>query len=248
MRLPLTALAVFSLLVALVTGYWPEIAGHVLPNTRWGLYSRDFFENVLVEAHGAIVDLLVVGVVLYWFEQRKDASKSIERHREALADLRFYRGSDASYRVLGEVKRLLELGVPTLQLSEATLSELEITGLTFTKTDFHAANLANTRLSRTTFHDCDCDAIILVGARLKHVTLKKVRLRRAKLQDASLNGCDFSSCEIESSDFTNADLRSAIFKNVDCAGVSFKGADLRSANFVGAKNLRKVCKTRPNLA
>jgi len=237
MRYHALALVVFGLVVVLITGFWPFVVSHALGDTTWGLYSREFFENVLVEAHGAAIDLFVVGVVVLWFENRKNARDSIRSHTTTLMDLRFYRGPDASYRIMGEVKRLLELGVKSFQLPEAALNNVEITDVILKDSNLRAANFSNTTFSQVVLDNCECDAAIFAGARFRHVTLRKTRLRRAKFQDAKLNGCDFSGCEIQMADFTNADLRSAIFRGVDCRGVTFKNADLRSANFTGAKNL-----------
>lgn len=238
MLTPVVILLAFGLVIALITGFWPFVVAHTLNAETWGLYSRDFFENVLVEAHGAIIDLFVVGVVLFWFEKRRGKADTISSHTKTLADLKFYRGSDASYRILGEVKRLLELGVTSFQLPEALLNDVEVSDVTLKNSNLRATNFSNTTLKRVVLENCECDAAIFAGARFRHVTLRNVRLRRTKFQNAQLNGCDFSGCEIDMADFTNANLRSAIFRGVDCRGVKFKNADLRSANFIGAKNLR----------
>jgi hypothetical protein len=237
MRLHFAILLAFGFIVLLITGFWPFVAAHTLDQATWGLYSREFFENVLVEAHGAVIDLFVVGVVLLWFEKRRNAKDTIKSHTSALADLKFYRGPDASYRIMGEVRRLLKLGVETFQLPEAALNNVEISDVALKNSNLRAANFSNTTLIRMVFENCECDAAIFAGARFRHVTLRNTRLRRAKFQDAKLNGCDFSGCEIQMADFTNADLRSAIFRGVDCQGIKFKNADLRSANFTGARNL-----------
>ncbi len=237
MRIPISALIIFGIIVFLITGFWPTVASHTFGETTWGLYSRDFFENVLVEAHGAAIDLFVVGVVMYWFEKRRADADTLKSHMNALADLRFYRGTDASYRLLGQMKRLIELGVSSFQLPEAALNNVEISDLTLRDSNLRAANFANTTLNRVTFENCECDAAIFAGSRFQHATLRNVKIRRAKFQDARLNGCDFSNCELQRADFTNADLRSAIFRGVDCQGVTFRNADLRSANFIGARNI-----------
>ncbi|MDM0012002.1 pentapeptide repeat-containing protein [Variovorax sp. J22P168] len=237
MRLPTITLAIFGLIVVLVTGFWPVVVSHTFNEQTWGLYSREFFENVLVEAHGALIDLFVIGVVLFWFERRRDAANTIKSHMHTLADLRFYRGPDASYRILGQLKRLVELGVQSFQLPEAILNEVEISDVSLKDSNLRAVNFANTTLLRVTLENCQCEAAIFAGARFRHVVLSNVNLRRAKFQGAQLNGCNFSGCELQMADFTNADLRSAIFRDVDCRGVKFKNADLRSANFIGAKNL-----------
>lgn len=234
---PTLILLAVGLIVILITGFWPSVVANTLDQTTWGLYSREFFENVLVEAHGAIIDLFVVSIVLYWFEKRREAADTIKSHTNTLSDLKFYRGPDASYRILGQIKRLLELGVASFQLPEAALDNVEISDITLKDSNLRAANFSNTTLTRVVFENCACDAAVFTGARFRNVTLRNVKLRRVNFQDANLNGCDFTGSEIQRANFTNADLRSAIFRGVDCQGVKFKNADLRSANFMGALNL-----------
>lgn len=237
MRLPITILLVFSAFTVLITGFWDQVSSWLLPNTIWGLYSRGFFENVLVEAHGAIIDLLVVGVVLYWFEHRRDTAAQVRRHQDMLADLRSYRAADSSFRTLGTIKRLLELGVQKLHLSEMSLAELQIEGIKLKDCDLHAVVFTNSHLRQVALENCACDAAIFAGATLEHAVLKFTSFRRAKFQGATLKGADFRTCGVEGADFTNAILRSSNFSQVDCRAVNFRGADLRSANFKGAKNL-----------
>lgn len=183
------------------------------------------------------MDLFVVGVVIFWFEKRRSNADAISLHKNTLSDLRFYRGTDASYRILGQIKRLLELKVNSFQLPEAALDNIEISDVLLLNSNLRAANFTNTTLNRITLDTCELDAAVFSGSRFQHVTLKNVKLRRANFQGAKLNGCDFTSCELQRANFTNADLRSSIFKGVDCQGINFRNADLRSANFIGAKNL-----------
>ena len=237
MRIPLIVLFIFTALTVLITGFWDGVSGLVLPNTTWGLYSKSFFENVLGNLHGGIIDILVVSVILYWFIQRRTTKEDVARHEETLSDLRLYRAPDASYRILGTVKRLLALGVKRLQLSELSLSGVEIKQIVFFNSDFHATVFTDSHLINITIDCCNCDAAIFADAKLEHIILKNSSFRRAKFQDATLKGIDFTSCQIEDANFTNANLRSANFRGVDCRGVDFKNADLQSANFLGALNL-----------
>jgi uncharacterized protein YjbI with pentapeptide repeats len=237
MRIPIFGLTIFGTIVFLLTAFWPFVVANTLDETILGLYSREFFENVLVEAHGAIMDLFIVGVAIFWFEKRRANADAISSHKNTLSDLKFYRGTDASYRILGQIKRLLELGVTSFQLPEAALDNIQISDISLIDSNLRAANFSNTTLIRITLDNCELDAAVLSGSRFQHVTLKNVKLRRANFQGAKLNGCDFTSCELQRANFTNADLRSAIFKGVDCQGVNFRNADLRSANFIGALNL-----------
>lgn len=237
MRIPLFVLAAFAIVTILITGFWDTVSSVVLPHTTWGLYSKSFFEGVLGNAHGGIIDILLVSVILYWFDRRRTAKEDIARHEQTLSDLKLYRANDASYHVLGTIRRLLALGVKKLQLSELSLTGVEIKEIEFSDSNFHATIFTDSHLSHVIFDRCDCEAAIFAGAKFEHINLKNSNFRRAKFQDATLKGVDFTTCIIEGSNFTNANLRSANFRGVDCRGVDFKNADLQSANFLEALNL-----------
>ena len=71
MKTTLIILLVLTIASIFITCNWNYVSSVVLPNTTWGLYNKDFFENLLVEIHGGIFDLLIVGVILYWFDKRR---------------------------------------------------------------------------------------------------------------------------------------------------------------------------------
>lgn len=234
-----TALVLFLLatILILVTGNWEWVSSHVFPSTTWGLYSKTFFGNVLVGAHGSILDLVVVGLLLFYFDQRRSRQNERKRLEEALLDLQMYRAPDSSYRVLGTIRRLLSLGVRKLHLSEMQLNNLKVADIVLAQSNCHAIVFTDSLLVGVRLEHCECDAAIFAGATLDHVEFQHCSFRRAKFHGARLNGIDFRTCEIQGSDFTNASLRSANFRGVDCKGITLKNADLRSANFIDAKNL-----------
>jgi hypothetical protein len=111
MKTTLIILSVVTSLIVLVTGFWDTVSSTILPNTAWGLYNKDFFENLLVEMHGSIFDLVVVGVILYWFESKREEREKLNRAKEELETLKYYYGVDLSYRYYGALRYLLSLGL-----------------------------------------------------------------------------------------------------------------------------------------
>lgn len=237
MKWPVLILLFFSALVLSITAGWDFVSATVFPNTTVGLYSKDFFENVLVEAHGMILDIAVLGVVLLWFEKRGATVQLVAQNKKAIAYLKFYRGVDASFRVYEAVRNLQELKCKTIALPNANLTDLQIQELSLEKANLQNCNFSRSTLERCEFVDCEADAALFIDAKLKQTKFVRTKLRRAKFVNAKLNGCDFTTAEITNADFTKADLRSAIFKGVDCRGVHFDHADLTAANFIGALNL-----------
>lgn len=248
MKAAIIIFIVFFAAIITATGFWPTVSTTILPNTTWGLYSRGFFENLLAGAHGTVIDLFIVGILLYWFqkrsekkaeEQRIGAEKkaSIERHKEILTDLRFYSGSDIAHRTLTAIKHLIDLGVSRISCSEAKLEEIKIENITLTDSNLRAISFFKSRLINIELNNCKCDAAIFIESKLKNVKFNNSVFARAKFNKAEMAGVDFRTCDIRRADFSDANLKSAIFSGVDCRGVNFEGADLRSANFSKAKNV-----------
>ena len=224
-------------ILILVTGNWEWVSSQMFPDTTWGLYSKSFFENVLVEAHGTVLDLVVVGSLLFYFDQRRSRQNERKRLEETLSDLQTYQAPDASYRVLGTIRRLISLGIRSLHLSEMQLNNLRVADIMLTRSNCHAIVFNDSLLVNIRLEHCACDAAIFAGAKLEHVEFSHCSFKRAKFHGTRLDGVDFRTCEIQGADFTNASLRSANFRGVDCRGLKLQNADMRSANFIDAKNL-----------
>ncbi|TPW22693.1 pentapeptide repeat-containing protein [Marinobacter nauticus] len=237
MRTTILVLILLSVLTILITGFWPFVSTVVFPESTWGLYNRDFFENFLVEMHGSILDLLVVGVILYWFDRKREKKNKVESAREKLRALKFYYGEDAPFRFYAGLQNLLSLGVNSIDLPEANLSKLKIDDLNLSKSNLIAASFSGSILKNVNFISCNLEAANFIDCQIKLSSFNGVNLKRAKFIGAKLKGMDFKQCDVRGAVFRNADLKSANFRGVDCSQVSFKGADLRSANFIDSRNL-----------
>lgn len=237
MKASIITLVILSIIAIGITGFWDTVNSTVLPNTFWGLYDRDFFENLLVEIHGAILDLLVIGIILYWFNKRKSERDNIKESKKILEHLKYYCGSDASFRFYGAIKHLASLGIHEVSIPEAKLNNLKIDELKLSSSNLVATDFTGSILTKVELQDCNLEASRFIDATLKAVSFKSVKLNRSKFINAKLKSMDFRNCEIKGAIFKNASLQSANFRGVDCTRVSFKGANLRSANFIDATNL-----------
>jgi uncharacterized protein YjbI with pentapeptide repeats len=239
MRITVYILLALSFITILITGFWGNITQVVFPNTTWGLYNKDFFENLLVEMHGGIIDLLVVGVILFWFEKKKTEKDTLKKAKTELADLNYYCGADATYRLYGSLKYLLSLGVDKVSIPEGNLSQLKIDSLTLKNSNLIALNFSGSTLTKVDFFECNLEASQFIDTEIKDANFVTVNLKRSKFINAQLKGMDFRGCDIKGASFKNSHLQSSNFSGVDCSKVSFKGANLRSANFKSAINLSK---------
>jgi len=61
---------------------------------------------VLAEAHGTLLDLLLFGCLLLWFDQKAERKRRIEKYTNAINDLLGWKNEMATYRIVGNVRRL----------------------------------------------------------------------------------------------------------------------------------------------
>lgn len=237
-----TTIVVFialSLVTILITGFWGTVSELILPNSTWGLYNKSFFENLLVEMHGGVIDLLIVGVILYWFDIQRTKKDTKEQAENNLANLEYYAGPDAPFKYYQALRYLASLQVFEVKIQNANLRNLQIKELKLTNSQLSGINFSGSTLKKVNLQNCKLQGAQFIDSKLKQCMIKDSNLERSKFINAELKGMNFEGCDIQGTTFKNCQLQSAIFKGVDCKNVSFKGSNLRSANFRGATNITK---------
>jgi hypothetical protein len=240
MKYTLYILLAFSFIVFLFTAFWNQVSSTVLPNVTLGLYNRDFFQNVLVNAHNSAIDILLISIILYCLNNVRKKNDDINDIFQELEYLKYYKGDDISFRYFGRFKKIYDMGKNQIDLPEAQLYDIDIKEINLIKSNLIAANFKNTKISNCSFKQCNFEAAQFIDCKViskNMVIFDQCILKRANFYKAQLKGIDFRSCQLVHARFDQADLASADFRNVDCKGISFKNANLRCANFIGAKNL-----------
>ena len=216
-------------------------------------------EGILVEAHGLLFDIFLFACLFVWFNQLRSRRQQIQRYREELDDFRAWDAEEGVLRKVGIVKRLTELGVEKLDLSDAQLPRAELSGFELAGTNLHGANLsdanlikanlANANLRKANLHggnfhganlsDADLSGADLHGADLRETNLRRADLRETNLRGADLRGMDLrernlSEVRLSETDLHGADLHGADLSGADLSGADLSGADLSGADLSGA--------------
>ena len=159
----------------------------------WGglmcyLNSKDVGENgfswhdLLVEANGMVFDLLVFGILLSIYEALREKRDKIERLQEEIDDYRGWDEKEATFRIVGAVKRLNRLGV----------SEVKLNGCFLQKADFFMASLQGAVLFMANLQEAS-----LMSANLQRANLGAANLQRAMLWKANLQGADLRDTNLQ---------------------------------------------------
>lgn len=187
--------------------------------------------GVLIEAHGLVFDLIVFGIVLSLYEhyrqQQENSNKAqverqdrIKRYHEEIDDFRGWKEKEASYRIAGNIRRLIKEGV-----SEIDLSNCFLEGANLKKIVLNEANLVN---------------VSLVGASLRNAKLPRANLDGAILKNADLNDIDLNHADLSYTDLTEAqlskaDLNGANLYKAKLKNTLLRNAKLNNADLTGAK-------------
>lgn len=235
-----TAISIFFITILLVfsiTAGWDWISSTIMPNTRLGLYSAEFWENVLVEMHGMTVELAVVGILLLWLDGRRDKKKNLAQCRQ---DLKSYANMDfpeSHLKKINAIKILINaqergLDARYLHLAGRALSEINIVEWNLIGLKLNGGKLESSHFSSVNARSCN-----FVQSTLRDVIFERGSLYRCKFEGASLRQVKFRSVNIENVEFTHCDMPNTVFEDVSMIGVKFDGATLDRCSFKSARDV-----------
>ena len=184
-------------------------AGLVIPlSLEYWLNEPEFLLNIFAEAHGVLLDLLLFGCLLLWFDRKAERRRRIEKYTNAINDLLGWKHEMATYRIVGNVRRLNREEAPPETLKEAYLHGADLTGADLSETSVHGADLAN------------------------------AELQNADLSDAYLGAADFSRANLRKADLSGAHFGvfAGVMASEEEQETVLAGADLRGADLRGIRN------------
>jgi len=181
-------------------------------------YKADFIRNIFVEAHGMVFDLLIIATFLFFLQTRvrkkRTREQNIKRWKEENSDFRGWDEKEATFRIVGNIRRLNRQGVTKINLTgcflnKADLNEVKITNSNAHLAFFREANLSNAKIINYNLRLSDFTGANLVMADLRETKLKQVNFEKAMLMGANLRETDFEQTILEETNFQGADLRGA---------------------------------------
>ena len=184
--------------------------GSAVGIASWDYWTGDpeFLGNVIAELHGTLMDLLLFGCLLLWLDQKAERHRRIRRYRDAIEDFLGWESTEATHRIIGNVRRLNREGVTPESLKNAYLP-----GATLEEADLSDASLDGANL----------EGADLVHADLSGAYLGTASFANANLQEANLRGAYFG-------DFLGRTTAR------DAGHTDLSGANLRGANLRGVRN------------
>ncbi len=169
-----------------------------------------FWDRLLMESYGMLLDVLVIGIFLLWLNQKGRSYFEIQRYHDEIEDFRGWRFQEAAFRISGNIKRLNRNGVTGIDLSRCTLRNMDLRAVNLEGAGLVQADLRDAYLARAVLRSADLNGAGLRRAFLWQADLKEAILVGADLRDANLESADLSGAYIQGCDLGGADLTAAI--------------------------------------
>lgn len=216
---------------------------------HFNFYSMRFFENVLVEAHGVIFDIFMLGVVILWLQQKGKNKVEKKRYQDEIDDFRGWNSEEASRRIRGNIRRLNSFGVTSIDISNCFLKSMDLrytnlTGCYAWGADLSWTDMRFSSLVRGNFEDANFAFANLSGTEIKDAYFWKANMSNCNIRNSNLTNCvmletdlsdsDFTESAISNSSFANSNLSNTIFWDADLTNVDFDSANLDNADFQNA--------------
>lgn len=220
-------------------------AAILVVSNSWGKYTNaEFVDGIRVEAHGMLLDLLVIGIFILWLNLKRSEAERVRRYEEEIDDLREWKSDDASYRIAARIRRLNGAGKVVIFLSrcylrKANLREIILVNSAMQQVDLGESNLRNAKLSNV-----DLDTAFMGYSDMRGAEIVRSNLTRSRLVHSKADGAIFRGSVFRKASLHGARFRGANFQDCDFDRCIFDGADLSGADFRNARGLSAIALSR----
>ncbi|MEO1218676.1 MAG: pentapeptide repeat-containing protein [Bacteroidota bacterium] len=182
----------------------------------------DSKKDVVIEAHGMLFDIILFGIILSAYEYITSKNSKIEKYQDEIRDFLGWDEKEATYRIVGNIKRLNRLNVCRIYLFGAYLK---------------GAKLGGTNLSGARLDIANLERASLANSNLRKTGLPSAKLNKASLSNADLTDAKIYHADLEGAYLTGANLTGADLERANLSGTRLKDANLERANLKEARNL-----------
>ncbi|MCX6566911.1 MAG: pentapeptide repeat-containing protein [Candidatus Aminicenantes bacterium] len=169
-------------------------------------YRDSFLDNILAGGHGLAFDIFVFGVLIVIYNRLLEKKRDINRWKEEIDDYRYWKEPEATYRIVGSIRRLNkfnvhEFSLHSCYLKKACLRSADLHGNTILSFAF---------LEGADLIDADLRGVDLRAAEMGGAILEIANLQNANLAGATLKKAHFSEAILKEANLCRADLTGAI--------------------------------------
>jgi len=157
------------------------------------------WKGIYTEAIGMLLDVLFLGIIWSIFEHFRASKLEIKRYLEEIDDFRRWQSDEATFRIVGNIKRLSKLKFTNIDLRYCYLKKAELWNLKITS-DATGANFIDAKLA---------------GSELCNINLSFAHFEKAHLYESKFNGSDLAFTNFKGANIKKVDFRGCL--NIDKA-------------------------------
>jgi hypothetical protein len=203
-------------------------------------YLRDadgFWGNILVEAHGMLFDIAIIGILLFWLNENGEIRQRIRTYQNEIDDFRLWRSEEAAFRTVGNIRRLNRHKIFEINLVNCHLPKTNLSYVNLKASNLNSANISNCSLIEINFENCRLNQTNLENSNLNGANLRGAYASGSNFQDAYLIKANLENAFLIKSNFKNAFLMESNLANSYLMGADFENASLYKADLRGAQGL-----------
>jgi uncharacterized protein YjbI with pentapeptide repeats len=197
----------------------------------------DFISQVLVEAHGMIFDIAIIGILLVWLNQNGEIRQRIRMYKDEIDDFRLWESDEAAFRTVGNIKRLNRHKIHDINLVNCHLPRTNLNYVNLAGSNMNSANISQSSLIESNLENARLNQTNFENSNLNQANLKTAYASGANFKDAFLIKSQFEGAFLIKANFNNAFLMEANLQNSYVMGADFENASLYKADLRGVKGL-----------
>ena len=218
-------------------------------------YDEEFLKRVLAGAHGLILNMFVLGIIVYLLTRKGQKLAEIENYRDQIDNLRGLQTREVSRHLRMAIYMLNKRGVSEINLSNCHFEFVLFDGFDLSKSDFSGSyfdsvKFSNCNLVGAKFHsaqfngvdfdECDLNEADFGNARLQYVNFSQCNLRKASFNFTYFNLVDLSWTDLSNIDFGHSTFAEVHLHKSDIEGAFFLWADFQDIDDLTEEQLSKV--------
>lgn len=152
-------------------------------------YVSDFRRDILVEAHGMALDIVVIGTFIFALHEigrrRLEKERNIQRYQEEIDDFRGCNEKTIGYRIAGNIKRLNRFGKTDIDLHDYFIRVPHLKKIQLQGADCTNANFDGTNLKGANFEGADLTRAVLSSEKLEGVNFDGAILQEIEIRGSN---------------------------------------------------------------
>jgi uncharacterized protein YjbI with pentapeptide repeats len=213
------------------------VAGLLGGSKLYGTSIEDLYIQLVAQAHGAVLEILIMGALVFWINKMTDRKKLVDSCLDEIEELRPFSNEYTVIRAVRNIKKLNKHKVDRIDLSNFNLRKAPFEGIRLIDSNLSGTNFEEARLFRVNFEATNLSSAIMAKVALTDSTLNSAIANATCFEDAHLVKTSLRNAKLVSAQFDKATLNAVDLSLANLANTSWENATLYNVDFRGVIGL-----------